>query len=197
MPVASGGTERIRLNLAEVNFVMATVLPGAISPSFASITFYVRSPLGDPSLTLDAVAMLIFSGANVVLVKEDSTITVPEASTLQVANEDDLRDARRFTQAFGAFDEIQPEVRIEGVDAILTLGESFRTLMADADADAGTSTTGAHVNCILACALDPGDGGDAGVATCIAACDDQYPVGKAEYDAAIGCAESKCATECQ
>ena len=143
VPVASGGTERIRLNLAEVNFVMATVLPGAISPSFASITFYVRSPLGDPSLTLDAVAMLIFSGANVVLVKEDSTITVPEASTLQVANEDDLRDARRFTQAFGAFDEIQPEVRIEGVDAILTLGESFRTLMADADADAGTSTTGA------------------------------------------------------
>lgn len=54
-----------------------------------------------------------------------------------------------------------------------------------------------YVNCILACALDPGDGGDAGVATCIAACDAQYPVGKAEYDAAIGCAESKCATECQ
>lgn len=54
-----------------------------------------------------------------------------------------------------------------------------------------------YVNCILACALDPGDGGDAGVASCISSCDAQYPKGKAEYDAAIGCAEALCATECQ
>ncbi len=51
--------------------------------------------------------------------------------------------------------------------------------------------------CILACALDPGDGGDAGVATCLAACDAQYPQGKAKYDAAIGCGDTKCAAECQ
>lgn len=137
-PVTSAGIERTRLNLAEVNYVMATVLPGAISPSFNSITFYVRSPLDDPALTLEAVAMLIFSGANVVLVTENPTLPVPEETTLQVVNEDDMRDARRFAQAFGAFDEIEPEVRIDGVDAILTLGESFRQLMAGA---ASTPTT--------------------------------------------------------
>lgn len=54
-----------------------------------------------------------------------------------------------------------------------------------------------YVNCLLGCALDPGDGGDAGIASCEAACDAQYPTGKSEYDTAIGCAEQKCATQCQ
>jgi hypothetical protein len=132
------GAERTRVNLAEVNLVMATVLPGAISPSFASITFFVRSPLGDPELTLEAVAMLLFAGANVVLVKEDPTIPVPAQSTLEVVDESDLVDARRFVTPFGSYEEVPPEVRIEGVDAILTLGESYRALL---QGDAPTPTT--------------------------------------------------------
>ena len=62
---------------------------------------------------------------------------------------------------------------------------------ADPDCDDG------YVNCILACALLPDDAGDAGVAACIADCDAQYPKGKQEYDAAIGCADTQCASECQ
>ena len=62
---------------------------------------------------------------------------------------------------------------------------------ADPDCDDG------YVNCILACALLPGDAGDAGVAACTADCDAQYPKGKQEYDAAIGCADTQCASECQ
>lgn len=50
-----------------------------------------------------------------------------------------------------------------------------------------------YVNCALACALDP----DAGQDPCLAACATQYPTGKAEYDTAIGCADMKCAIECQ
>lgn len=147
VPVTGAGAERTRLNLAEVNLVMATVLPGAISPSFASITFYVRSPLGDPSLTLDAVAMLIYSGANVVLVKEDPTIPVPETTTVQVVDDSDLADAQRFTRPFGAVEEVEPEERIDGVDVIITLGESFRTLIAEASpatTDAAATTTDAR-----------------------------------------------------
>ena len=53
-----------------------------------------------------------------------------------------------------------------------------------------------YVNCILACALLPGDAGDAGVADCLSDCDKQYPKGKAEYDAAIGCADTMCAGPC-
>ncbi len=53
-----------------------------------------------------------------------------------------------------------------------------------------------YVNCILACALGPADAGDAGIAACEATCASQYPKGKAEYDTATGCADSKCKAEC-
>ncbi len=61
---------------------------------------------------------------------------------------------------------------------------------ADADCDDG------YVNCILACALLPGDAGDAGVESCLADCATQHPTGRAKYDAAIGCADDKCAGPC-
>lgn len=60
----------------------------------------------------------------------------------------------------------------------------------DPDCDDG------YVNCILACALLPGDAGDAGVASCLADCAAQHPTGRDEYDAAIGCADAKCAGPC-
>jgi len=52
-----------------------------------------------------------------------------------------------------------------------------------------------YVTCILACALTPVP--DAGVDACLQQCAADYPTGKAKYDVAIGCADSKCATECQ
>jgi len=66
----------------------------------------------------------------------------------------------------------------------------------DTDCDDG------YVNCILACVLLPDDagadgGGDAGVATCTAACGKQYPTGKTEYDAIDACIASSCSTACK
>lgn len=52
-----------------------------------------------------------------------------------------------------------------------------------------------YVNCTLACAL--GRAPDAGLSACLGACAKDYPKGKAEYDVAIGCADSRCATECK
>jgi hypothetical protein len=54
-----------------------------------------------------------------------------------------------------------------------------------------------YVNCILACALLPDDAGDAGIATCMGQCAVDSPKGKAEYDTAIGCADTKCQIECK
>lgn len=53
----------------------------------------------------------------------------------------------------------------------------------------------AYVNCMLACALTPVP--DAGVSACLDQCAADHPAGKASYDVAIGCAESRCAVECQ
>jgi hypothetical protein len=51
-----------------------------------------------------------------------------------------------------------------------------------------------YVNCMLACVI----GTDAGeVDPCIAQCDADYPAGKVLYDAAIGCADTVCAAECE
>lgn len=61
---------------------------------------------------------------------------------------------------------------------------------ADADCDDG------YVNCILACALLPGYAGDAGVESCLTDCATQHPTGRASYDAAISCADAKCAGPC-
>jgi hypothetical protein len=57
-----------------------------------------------------------------------------------------------------------------------------------------------YVNCILACALLPEDAGAdaAGVeADCVGQCGGDFPAGKAEYDAAVGCVDAQCAVECQ
>ena len=53
-----------------------------------------------------------------------------------------------------------------------------------------------YVNCIIGCAIIPDDGGDAGLAACFSDCDSQFPEGKLKYEAAVGCADTKCATEC-
>ncbi len=51
-----------------------------------------------------------------------------------------------------------------------------------------------YVNCAIGCAI--GDV-DAGIDPCLAECAKQFPGGRIEYDAAIGCADTECAIECQ
>jgi hypothetical protein len=67
--------------------------------------------------------------------------------------------------------------------------------LADTDCDEG------YVNCAIGCALDfdagPDAGPDAMPTACLEDCAQQYPKGRQEYDAAIGCAEGACAAECQ
>lgn len=55
-----------------------------------------------------------------------------------------------------------------------------------------------YVNCSLACALLPADAGDAGAEKerCLAECGTSHPEGKARYDAAFGCVDTKCVAEC-
>lgn len=48
-----------------------------------------------------------------------------------------------------------------------------------------------YVNCAIACAIEADAGPE-----CLDACGAEHPVGRAEYDAAIGCVDAACATEC-
>lgn len=120
-------TDLLQLNLAEVNLVTATVLPSSVSPPYPSITFYVRSPLGDPAATLTAVGRLLYGGGNVVLVKEDSSIPIPATTTIAYDDPADRAEAEKFAAYLRPdVTTVEPDTRIDGVDVIVTLGESFR-----------------------------------------------------------------------
>ena len=121
------GADMVDLNLAEVVHVTATVLPSSVSPAFQSITFYVRSPLGDSRLTLEAVSRLVFSGANVVLVKEDTSLEVPALNTISFIDPSDGAQAEAFVKTLGSgYTIVAAENRIDNVDVVLTLGEQWR-----------------------------------------------------------------------
>jgi hypothetical protein len=135
--------DMVNLNLAEVVMVTATVLPSSVSPAFSSITFYVRSSLGDTRLTLEAVARLRFQGANVVLVKEDPTIETPDLNTISFVDDTDGAQAEAFIKLLGnGYTVVPADSRIDNVDVVLTLGEQFRK---DADLERlnGPATTAA------------------------------------------------------
>ena len=121
------GSDMVDLYLAEVIYITATVLPSSVSPAFSSITFYVRSPLGDSRLTLEAVSRLAFNGANVVLVKEDTSLETPALNTISFVDPSDGAQAEAFVKTLGSGYTVVPaEYRIDNVDVVLTLGEQWR-----------------------------------------------------------------------
>jgi hypothetical protein len=132
------GLDLLKLDSAVATLAVATVLPSVVSPPYASVTFYVRSPLTDPRLTLEAVSRLLFKGANVVLVKEDDSVTIPPRNTIEYLDETTALEAGRFAEALGPYDVVPIKQRIDGVDVILTLGSEF---LVDADLDRTNAPT--------------------------------------------------------
>ena len=88
------------------------------------------SPIGfikRPWSWLEAVSRLVFSGANVVLVKEDTSLETPELNTISFIDPSDGAQAEAFIKTLGPGYTIVPaEYRIDNVDVVLTLGEQWR-----------------------------------------------------------------------
>ena len=137
------GADILRLNLAEATLVTATVLPSVVSPPYASVTFYVRSPLGDSRYTLEAVARLLFAGCNVVLVKEDPSVVIPETNTISFSDPSKGEEAGKLASLLGSYEVSHEDLRIDGVDVVLTLGRSFITDSKLAPDSGGVATTAA------------------------------------------------------
>lgn len=125
----------LSLSAGEITVVFATVAPSAVSPLNPTISIYVRSPLGDPALTRQAVETLILAGANVVLVTENPELTTAAETEVAWVDANDQPESERFAEQLGTFTSLQSEVRIDGIDAIVTLGASYRT------ENAGTGVT--------------------------------------------------------
>ena len=62
---------------------------------------------------------------------------------------------------------------------------------------AATSCDDDYTNCYLACGLfADADAGSSSVTACVADCGTKHPVGKQQFNAAIGCVDQHCATQC-
>jgi hypothetical protein len=123
---ASDGRTLIRLDLGELMYVVATVMPDAVSPPEITIRMQVLSPLGDPSVTMDAVARLAYAGANIVLVREVDLRPAPSRSVMEYLTEDDRLDAENYETVLGDVEYRAATERIDGIDVTVILGSDYR-----------------------------------------------------------------------
>jgi hypothetical protein len=138
------GLDLLEPDMAATRLLMARVLPGAVSPASDGIRVRLLNPLGDPSLTYDAVGRLIYVGAHVIIASEVAG-PAPEESVIEFEAPDGEVDASRYAPIVGGATVRPAGIDIDGVDATITLGESFRRFMADerARANANNSATSA------------------------------------------------------
>jgi hypothetical protein len=132
----AGVAELLRLDEVDLRLVVADVLPGAASPANGQLRFAIVDPFDDRELEKAAVARLSFITANVVLVEHSDR--PPPASTQLAYDAPEVRDALvGYDQVLGSVDVVPATERIQGVQATVVLGQSFRQLVAAA----ATSTT--------------------------------------------------------
>jgi hypothetical protein len=122
------GRTLIRLDVGELMYVVATVMPDAVSPPEITIRMQVLSPLGDPQITMDAVARLAYAGANIVLVREVDLKPVPTDSVVEYLTEEDRLDATLYEQVLGTVDYRKASERIDGIDVTVILGSDYEPL---------------------------------------------------------------------
>ncbi len=140
-PTTPAGT--VSVDVTEVAWLMARLVPASVSPANDGPTVYVKSAFSD-LVTQTAIARLLFSGANVVLVTVP-TGTPPATSTVSVSDQSYLAAAKMLGATLGQAPTVAPtSLAIDGVNVIITLGEDFNaavTANATANTPATTTTT--------------------------------------------------------
>lgn len=108
---------------SEVLVVMAQIAPLRVAAPFAASTVRVVAPAGVDA-AIEAVDRLGLAGLNVVSV--DTTAgPVPDVTRVLVGGPDALEDAAAFALVVGPVETAVVDRRVEGVDVIIELGESF------------------------------------------------------------------------
>jgi hypothetical protein len=139
-PADPTAPELLQADIPYLHLLVASVMPGAVSPSNGNITFRVINPLGDPNLTYRAVGRLSFLQANVVLVTETNG-PAPDRTTLQWNSAAGEVQAGAFSPALGGAVPTASDERIDGIDATVVLGRDFAGFLAGEDAKTAAATT--------------------------------------------------------
>lgn len=140
-PSEPSAPELLNADVGYLRLLVATVMPGAVSPSNGNLSFRIVNPLGDQKAVYEAVARLAVVQANVVLVT-DVPGPAPEHTTIVYQSPLGETQSATFAPVLGAGPPVASTERIDGVDATVTLGQDFPAfLAAEAAKVAATSTT--------------------------------------------------------
>lgn len=118
---------------SEMLVVMAQVAPVRVAAPFAASTVRIVAPAGVDA-AVEAVDRLGLAGLNVVSV-DTAAGTVPSVTRILVGGPEALDDADEFAAVFGPVETAIAERRVDGVDVIVELGESFNADLDRAIAD--------------------------------------------------------------
>jgi hypothetical protein len=116
------------LDVAETLMIFASVAPSSLVSADVSMTVMIDSSLNDPLISREAVGRLTALGIGVGLVREVQGLPpVKTTVALWVDGADALPDIMRDT--FGEVARIDGSLRVDGIDAVVTLGGSFAELV--------------------------------------------------------------------
>jgi hypothetical protein len=128
------GSDLLQVDLAEAIMVVATVAPSAASAVLDGASVQLTSGFGDWRVTRNAIAVLAYIGANVMVVI--NTDEEPPAMSEVLSGSDAVQSlAEEYAKALGA-DAVEPVTDpVEGIEVQIVLGRSF------ADAQEGAEQT--------------------------------------------------------
>jgi hypothetical protein len=159
VPVLDLAANPEELDLLEVDGVeilelVARALPGSVSPVSNGLRIKLVDGTGRDGAIEDAVVLLTYFGVAVVWIDDG-----PEQATTVVGyrNPDDVGVFRELESVFGEASLVPSERPIEGVDATITLGQSFPEFSAEGGpitVETVATTAGASP---VTFALDTGD----------------------------------------
>jgi hypothetical protein len=123
MPSSIGGDPVMGHDWSEMLVVMAQIAPTRVAAPLAASTVRVVSP-GGVDMAIEAVDRLGLAGLNVVSV-DASAAALPPVTRILVADAGAVTDAADFSAVFGTVETAVADPRIDGVDVIVELGETF------------------------------------------------------------------------
>jgi hypothetical protein len=128
------GADLLQVDLAEAIMVVATVAPSAASAVLDGASVQLTSGFGDWHVTRNAIALLAYIGANVMVVINTDE-EPPETSTVLAGSAAVQSLAQEYADALEA-GPVEPVTEpVEGIEVQIVLGQSF------ADAQDGAEQT--------------------------------------------------------
>jgi hypothetical protein len=134
------GLDLLAPDSGATRLLVAQVIPGSVSPTNGNLRFRIVNPTGDANLSYFAVSRLSFVGGNVILVT-DTPGPTQSNNVIEYQDPDQKSLVGDYGSVIGGATVLPATQQIEGIDATIILGTSFRNFVATEQAKASTTTS--------------------------------------------------------